>query len=294
MSRGPEIIRAVADMQAWSRGHREAGRRIGLVPTMGNLHEGHLSLARMAMSESDRVVVSLFVNPTQFGPGEDYESYPRSWDEDLAKLRDLGVHYVFAPTVEELYPAGDSTRVTVNWGQDVLCGATRPGHFDGVTTVVAKLFNATIPDLAFFGQKDAQQALIIRRMVRTLAFPLVLRLGETVREADGLAKSSRNAYLNAGDRAKAQTLNLALSAVGSALEMGERNSAALENAGLAAFDGLEPEYFSVLDPETLRATEHLEDGLVLVACAVPLGAARLIDNHVYRIHGDRVEKALLF
>nr|MBC8368321.1 pantoate--beta-alanine ligase [bacterium] len=222
MSRGPEIIRAVADMQAWSRGHREAGRRIGLVPTMGNLHEGHLSLARMAMSESDRVVVSLFVNPTQFGPGEDYESYPRSWDEDLAKLRDLGVHYVFAPTVEELYPAGDSTRVTVNWGQDVLCGATRPGHFDGVTTVVAKLFNATIPDLAFFGQKDAQQALIIRRMVRTLAFPLVLRLGETVREADGLAKSSRNAYLNAGDRAKAQTLNLALSAVGSALEMGER------------------------------------------------------------------------
>jgi pantoate--beta-alanine ligase len=294
VSRGPEIIRAVADMQAWSRGHREAGRRIGLVPTMGNLHEGHLSLARMAMDESDRVIVSLFVNPTPFGPGEDYDSYPRTWDEDLDKLRELGVHYVFAPKLEEIYPAGDHTRVLVNWGQDVLCGATRPGHFDGVTTVVAKLFNATLPDLAYFGQKDAQQALIIRRMVRTLAFPLILRLGETVRETDGLAKSSRNAYLSVDDRAKARCLNQALDAAGAALESGERDPAVLEAAGMEALEGLAPEYFSVLDPDTLGAPARLEDGLVLIACALPLGTARLIDNHVYRINENRVEKALLF
>jgi len=294
VSRGPEIIRAVADMQAWSRGHREAGRRIGLVPTMGNLHEGHLSLARMAMDECDRVIVSLFVNPTQFGPGEDFESYPRTWDEDLAKLRNLGVHYVFAPTVDEMYPAGDSTRVTVNWGQDILCGATRPGHFDGVTTVVAKLFNATMPDLAYFGQKDAQQALIIRHMVRSLAFPLFLRLGETLREADGLAKSSRNAYLSEDERSKAQALNQALNATGEALIKGERDPALLQAAGLQVLEGLQPEYFSVLDPETLEQPPHLDDGLVLVACAVPLGSARLIDNLVYRIDGNRVETALLF
>ncbi len=281
-------------MQAYSREGRAAGLSLGLVPTMGNLHEGHISLLRQALSECDRVIVSIFVNPTQFGPGEDFDAYPRSWDEDLAKLAEAGAHCVFAPTLAEVYPPGDSTRVAVNWGTDVLCGASRPGHFDGVTTVVAKLFTATLPDLAFFGQKDAQQALLIRRMVRTLLFPVTLRLGETRREPDGLAMSSRNAYLDAGDRARASSLFGALQAAGAALEAGERDPLALEDLGRELLSDLAMEYFSVVDPDTLERPAKLADGLVLMACAVRLGGARLIDNHVYRIDEEGARPVLLF
>jgi pantoate--beta-alanine ligase len=294
LSAGPKIIRSIADMQAWSRGHREAGRSIGLVPTMGNLHDGHLSLVRMALETSDRVVVSLFVNPSQFGPDEDFDSYPRTWDADFEQLSGLGVHFIFAPPVEEIYPQGDTTRVCVNWGSDKLCGAARPGHFDGVTTVVAKLFGATLPDLAIFGQKDAQQALILNRMVETLAFPVKLRLGETLRDADGLAMSSRNAYLDPQARSRASALYRALEASGEALKSGERDPAALEARGLELLSELDVEYFSVLDPQTLERPRQVSDGLLLIACAARLKGARLIDNHVYRITGERVEEALLF
>ncbi len=281
-------------MQAYSREQRGAGLSLGLVPTMGNLHEGHISLVRQALAECDRVIVSVFVNPTQFGPGEDFDAYPRTWEADLAKLTKAGAHCVFAPMLPEVYPAGDATRVTVNWGTDVLCGASRPGHFDGVTTVVAKLFTATLPDLAFFGQKDAQQALLIRRMVRTLLFPVTLRLGETRRESDGLAMSSRNAYLNTGERARASTLFRALQAAGAALVAGERDPATLEKLGLDLLSELDVEYFSVVDPETLERPDKLTEGLVLMACAARLGGARLIDNHVYRIDEDGACPALLF
>jgi len=294
MSDEPKVVRRIRDMQAWSRGYREAGRSIGLVPTMGNLHEGHLSLVRMALAECDRVIVSLFVNPTQFGPGEDFEAYPRSWEADLEKLARLRVPFVFAPAVEEMYPPGDATRITVGWGGDRLCGAARPGHFDGVATVVAKLFGAVNPDLAVFGQKDAQQALIIRRLVRSLAFPVALRLGPTRREADGLAMSSRNAYLKPEDRARATVLYRALEAAGGALVEGERNAGVLARRGMEILAEAEPEYFEVVDPETLETPGSVGDGLLLIACAARLGGARLIDNHVYRIEGKRVEEALLF
>ena len=294
MSASPEILRGVRVMQAWSRAGRAAGKRIALVPTMGNLHEGHLSLIRLAQAECPLTIVSSFVNPTQFGPGEDYASYPRTWDADLAKLSALGVDAVFAPTVEEIYPPGDRTRVVLGWGTDKLCGAFRPGHFDGVSTVVAKLFGATQPDRAYFGQKDAQQALILRRMTEMLCYPLELRLGPTLREADGLALSSRNIYLSPEERRRASALFAALESAGSALLSGERDAGKLEALGATALSELELEYFSVVDPKILERPERLRDGLVLMACAARVGPARLIDNHVYRIEGERAEEAALF
>jgi pantoate--beta-alanine ligase len=258
------------------------GKRFGLVPTMGALHEGHLSLVRAAKAQSDLVAVSLFVNPLQFGPGEDLAKYPR----DLARDRDLlekeGVDFLFAPAVEEMYPAGAVTYVTVEGLSDKLCGSSRPGHFRGVTTVVLKLFHIVEPDLAFFGQKDAAQVAIIRRMVRDLDIPVQVVTCPIVREPDGLAMSSRNAYLDPQQRKSALTLYRSLQEVQQKFEQGECEARKLIEAGKQAF-GEDPavrlDYLQVVDPETLDPVDKVSRP-ALVAVAALLGQTRLIDNVV--------------
>ena len=251
------------------------------MPTMGYLHEGHLSLLRAARAECDVVVMSLFVNPAQFGPGEDLDRYPRDEERDLRLAAEAGVDLVYAPPVEEVYPEGFSTQVEVEGLTEVLDGdpARRgPGHFRGVTTVVAKLFNTVQPDVAYFGQKDAQQAAVIRRMVRDLDFPVRIEVLPTVREPDGLAMSSRNAYLGPEDRQRAAALSRALRAA----EQGAR-AGSLE-AGLAAARrelaaaGIEPEYLEARDAEELYPVAELNGRPVLIAVAAQVGGARLIDN----------------
>lgn len=276
------VLRAKAELRAALEPARREGKTIGLVPTMGYLHEGHVSLLRAARAECDVVVMSLFVNPTQFGPGEDLEHYPRDEERDLRLASEAGVDVVFAPSVAEVYPDGFATRVEVG-GQltEVLDGdrARRgPGHFRGVTTIVAKLFNVVAPDVAYFGQKDAQQAAVIRRMVRDLDFPLRIEVLPTVREPDGLAMSSRNAYLEPGDRERAAAIARALAAAereGRAISL----AAGLEVARRELAEaGIEPEYLEAREAETLEPVEELGQRPVLVAVAARVGAARLIDN----------------
>jgi pantoate--beta-alanine ligase len=276
------VFRAKAELRAALLPARSGGLRIGLVPTMGFLHEGHLSLLRAARADCDVVVISLFVNPTQFAPGEDLERYPRDEARDLRLAAEAGADLVFAPPVGEVYPEDFSTRVEVA-GQltEVLDGDPSrrgPEHFRGVTTVVAKLFNIVGPDLAYFGQKDAQQAAVIQRMVRDLDFPVRIEVRPTVREADGLALSSRNAYLDPRDRERATALSRALATV-------EREARAVSlRAGLEAgrrelaAAGIEPEYLEARDAESLDSVAELGDRPVLVAVAAQVGAARLIDN----------------
>jgi len=275
-------LRSKAELRAALEPARRQGLRIGLVPTMGFLHEGHLSLLRAARSECDVVVISLFVNPTQFGPGEDLDRYPRDEQRDLALAVEAGADVVFAPGVEEVYPEDFSTAVEVT-GQltGVLDGDPSrrgPEHFRGVTTVVAKLFNVVGPDVAYFGQKDAQQAAVIRRMVRDLDFPLRVEVMPIVREDDGLAMSSRNAYLEPADRERAVALSRALAAV----EQGARSeslTAGLEAGRRVLVEaGIEPEYLEARDAESLDPVTELGGRPVLVAVAAPVGAARLIDN----------------
>ncbi|HEY2717712.1 MAG TPA: pantoate--beta-alanine ligase [Solirubrobacterales bacterium] len=279
------VLRAKAQLRSVLERPRREGLSIGLVPTMGYLHEGHVSLLRAARAECDLVVMSLFVNPTQFGPGEDLERYPRDEERDLRLAAEAGVDFVYAPPVEEVYPDGFATAVEVGGPLTaVLDGdpARRgPGHFRGVTTVVAKLLNAVGPDVAYFGQKDAQQAAVIRRMVRDLDIPVRIEVMPTVREPDGLAMSSRNAYLEPADRERAVALSRALAAVRDAALGGSPLAAALEagRAELAAV-AIEPEYLEARDAETLEAVAELRDRPVLVAVAAPVGAARLIDNVV--------------
>ena len=260
---------------------RRNGRSIGLVPTMGYLHEGHVSLLRTARAECDIVVMSLFVNPAQFGPGEDLDRYPRDEARDARLAETAGTDLLYAPEVEEVYPAGFGTRVSVEGLTEVLCGDTGgrgPGHFQGVTTVVAKLFNTVQPDVAYFGQKDAQQAAVIRQMVRDLDFPLRVEVVPTVREPDGLAMSSRNAYLDARDRARAQALHraLMLAAERARREPLEAALAAARSELSAA--GIEPEYLEARDPDDLSPVSALDGKPVLVAVAAQIGDARLIDN----------------
>ncbi|HEX6227980.1 MAG TPA: pantoate--beta-alanine ligase, partial [Solirubrobacterales bacterium] len=255
------------------------------VPTMGSLHEGHLSLLRAARAECDVVVMSLFVNPAQFAPGEDFDRYPRDEESDLRLAAEAGVDIVYAPPVEEVYPDGFATQVEVSGLTEVLCGDPRrrgPGHFCGVTTVVAKLFNSVAPDVAYFGQKDAQQVAVIRRMVRDLDFDLRIEALPIVREPDGLAMSSRNAYLDPDDRARATALLRALRAVertaaesslSAGLEAGRR---VLEEAGI------EPEYLEARDSESLEPVAEPSGRPVLVAVAARVGRARLIDNILIR------------
>jgi pantoate--beta-alanine ligase len=277
------LLRRKAQLRAALDRPRREGLRIGLVPTMGYLHDGHVSLLRAARAECDLVVMSLFVNPTQFAPGEDLDRYPRDEERDLRLAAEAGVDFVYAPPVEEVYPAGFATAVEVGGPlTEVLEGdpARRgAGHFRGVTTVVAKLLGSVGPDVAYFGQKDAQQAAVIRRMVRDLDLPVRIEVLPTVREPDGLAMSSRNAYLEPADRERAVALSRALTAVRDAALAGVPLAAALAagRAELAAA-GIEPEYLEARDAETLEALTELGERPVLVAVAAPVGAARLIDN----------------
>lgn len=265
------------------RDWRAAGERTALVPTMGDLHDGHLRLVRAARERATRVVVSVFVNPLQFGPNEDYESYPRVLERDRARLAEEGTDLVFTPSVQDLYPRGlaATTRVAVPELEDLLCGADRPGHFSGVATVVAKLFNAAEPDVALFGEKDYQQLLLVRRMAEDLDFATEVAGVPTVREADGLALSSRNGYLTEEERARAPALYQTLGAVAARLSAGERDLDRLEGDAMAQLEaaGFEPSYVAVRRAADLAlpAGEEPPEALRVLAAA-RLGRARLIDN----------------
>ena len=281
-----KLFRVKDELRAALAPARRDGSSIGLVPTMGYLHEGHLSLLRAARAECDIVVMSLFVNPAQFGPGEDLDRYPRDEERDLRLASETGADFVYAPPVEEVYPEGFATHVEVGGGlTGVLDGDPSrrgPGHFRGVTTVVAKLFNAVGPDVAYFGQKDAQQVAVIRRMVRDLDVPVRIEVRPTVREADGLAMSSRNAYLDPRAREQAAALSRALRAAeetarAEGLDAGLRTARAELDAA-----GVEPEYLEARDAESLTEVAELGDRNVLIAVAAHVGGARLIDNVLIR------------
>jgi pantoate--beta-alanine ligase len=268
------------DMHALCVQAKREGKRLGLVPTMGALHEGHLSLVRASRARCDLVAVSIFVNPIQFGPSEDFSKYPRDLDRDRALLEKEGVHVLFAPTREEMYPKGSVTFVTVEGLSDKLCGRSRPGHFRGVTTVVAKLFNITEPEVAFFGQKDAAQAIIIRRMVRDLNLDVQIVVAPIVRERDGLAISSRNFYLNPQQRKSATVLYRALSRIQTVADQGEHDSDKLIATGkqvIAEEPEVRLDYLEIVDPENLEAVDDIRPG-ALVAMAAYVGRTRLIDN----------------
>jgi len=280
------IVRTKAELRDALEPTRREGGRIGLVPTMGYLHEGHLSLLRAARRRCDVVVMSLFVNPAQFGPGEDLDSYPRNEARDAELAERAGVDLIYAPPVDEVYPEGFATGVEVGGGlTKVLDGEPNQrgtGHFRGVTTMVAKLLNSVAPDLVFFGQKDAQQAIVIQRMVRDLDFPVEVDVLPTVREPDGLAMSSRNAYLTPEERRRAAALIRALRAAESVAESGETRPQVALDAARAELEraGIEPEYLEAREADGLAPAESLNGRPVLVAVAARVGRARLIDNLV--------------
>jgi pantoate--beta-alanine ligase len=280
-----EVIREKTRMRAVVEDAKAAGKIVGLVPTMGYFHEGHLELMRRAASECDLVVVSLFVNPTQFGPGEDLEAYPRDFKRDGEMAAGVGVDYIFAPEPSEMYPEGFCTHVEVEGLSEVMCGRERPGHFRGVATVVSKLFNIVPAQKAYFGAKDAQQLAVLRRMAADLDNAIEIIAVPTVREPDGLAMSSRNTYLDAEERDTALALHLALQKASSLIESGERSAtaviAAIEDV-FAAFPGANLEYIAICDNIYLRPLDELK-GQVLVALAARVGRARLIDNMVFEL-----------
>lgn len=284
-----KIITTVHDMQTTAAALRVEGRRIGLVATMGNLHDGHLSLVRLAKRHTDVVVVSIFVNPTQFGPGEDFTLYPRTFEADCARCEELGVDFVLYPSVDAMYPDGASIAVTESTLSRTLCGASRPGHFDGVCTVVAKLFNIVQPHIAIFGEKDAQQLCIIRRMVRDLRFPVTIIPGATQREADGLALSSRNQFLTPDQRAQASCLRRALDQAERLFANGERAPRRLQAAMREIIEqesDARIDYVALVDDETLQPFTGPIERPALAALAVWVGLPRLIDNTVLRPLGD--------
>ncbi len=275
-----KICNTIEDMRAASRARRRGGNRLGFVPTMGALHQGHLSLVRAAKASCDAVAASIFVNPTQFGPTEDLAKYPRSFERDCELLEKEGVELLFAPSAEEMYPAGAVTWVTVEGLSGKLDGRSRPGHFRGVTTVLAKLFHIVEPDAAFFGQKDAAQVAIVRRMVLDLNFPVEIVACPIVREPDGLAMSSRNAYLDAQQRTHALVLHRSLVRVQKSWEAGERNAAKLVAAAQEEFaeeKSARLDYFEIVDPDNLNPVESVSAG-ALAAVAAFVGKTRLIDN----------------
>ena len=277
----PLVISEVRALKRWSDEMRCRGRRIGLVPTMGALHEGHLSLVRLAREHADRVVVSIFVNPTQFGEGEDLQAYPRDLSADLSKLTTLGVDVVFAPSVAEMYPRGVApTWVDVEQLTRGLCGRSRPGHFRGVSTVVARLFHAARPDVAVFGQKDYQQLQVVRAMSDALLFGVEIVSGPTVREPDGLAMSSRNAYLGEDARVQARCLNAALLEARGLFRDGERDAAYLVDVArrrIEKEDAAEIQYVELCDARTLEPLGEIR-GPAVLALAVFIEGTRLIDN----------------
>ncbi|HKJ76985.1 MAG TPA: pantoate--beta-alanine ligase [Gammaproteobacteria bacterium] len=276
-----QVLTTIAETRRQVRAWRARGERVAFVPTMGNLHRGHLALVEQAEGLAERVVVSVFVNPLQFGEGEDFDAYPRTLERDRQAIEALGVDLLFAPNESEIYPHGREgvTRVEVPGISDQLCGAFRPGHFTGVATVVAKLFHAVEPDVAVFGEKDYQQLVVIRRMVAELDLPVEVVAGPTVREADGLALSSRNAYLTDAERATAPRLYAVLQEAGEKLAAGAPDVESLEReaAQSLAAAGFEPEYFSVRRATDLAPPGPADTGLVVLAAA-RLGRARLIDN----------------
>jgi pantoate--beta-alanine ligase len=277
-----KICNTIEEMRSAGRTLRRGGERLGFVPTMGALHEGHLSLVRAAKASCDVVAASIFVNPTQFGPTEDLAKYPRSFERDCELLEKEGVELLFAPSVDEMYPAGAVTWVTVEELSAKLDGRSRPGHFRGVTTVVAKLFHIVEPDAAFFGQKDAAQVAIIRRMATDLNFPVEIVACPIVREPDGLAMSSRNAYLDPQQRKQALVLHRSLLCAKKFWEAGERNAAKLVAAAeeeFAAEKSVRLDYFEIVDPDNLDPLSDVGNG-ALVAVAAFIGATRLIDNVV--------------
>ena len=275
-----EVFQSPADVRAWVKARRAQGDRLGFVPTMGALHEGHLTLVDHARRHSDAVVASIFVNPLQFAPHEDLARYPRDFDRDRVLASDRGVDALFFPDVETMYPAGGEIRVIPGETGSRWEGKMRPGHFTGVLTVVAKLFHIIEPDVAVFGQKDIQQAVLIRQMVRDLNWPLDLIIVPTVREADGLALSSRNMYLDAQSRLTALALSQSLQRAHELFQAGERQASVLERAMqeiLTLHPGLVVEYIAIADPDHLRPVEQV-DGTTVVALAARVGTTRLIDN----------------
>ena len=277
-----KLVKTVNEMRAFRRTMGTGGKRLGLVPTMGALHEGHLSLVQAARDKSDIVAVSIFVNPTQFGPSEDFAKYPRNLERDCALLEREHVDVVFAPSVEAMYPAGAVTWVTVEGMSDRLCGRSRPGHFRGVTTVVSKLFNIVEPEVAFFGQKDAAQVAIIRRMARDLNMPVSIEVCPIIRESDGLALSSRNAYLNPEERKSALALYRSIRHAQELFHRGEHDSAKLIAAGKQEFaneTSARLDYFEIVDPDSLKPIATVSKH-ALIAVAAFVGNTRLIDNIV--------------
>jgi pantoate--beta-alanine ligase len=273
-------LTTIPDLRSWTRGQRAVGRRIGLVPTMGYLHEGHLALVDEARQRADAVIMTIFVNPLQFGPGEDLARYPRDLPRDRALAAARGVDALFVPSAETMYPSGSEVRVLPGATAERWEGAARPGHFSGVLTVVAKLFHLVEPDLACFGQKDIQQLTVVRRMVQDLNWPVEIVSVPTVREADGLAMSSRNAYLGAEERRRAVALSRALQAAHRAWCEGEHRADSIEQAvrqELQKEPEVRVEYIAVVDPETLAPVATV-DGRTIVALAARVGATRLIDN----------------
>lgn len=281
----PRVVRTIAEVRTLVAAARREGQRIGFVPTMGAFHDGHLSLMRAARAGSDLVVVSIFVNPAQFNDRADFTHYPRDEARDVALAATAGVDVLFAPDVAEMYPGGFATAVTVSGVSESLEGAHRgPVHFRGVATVVSKLFNIVMPDVAYFGQKDAQQALVIRRMVRDLDFPIRIEVCPTVREADGLAMSSRNVRLAPAERMQALALKAGLDAAEAAVSRGERRASAVVAAATEAMQarGVTPEYVAAVDAETLDVPDRLR-GETLIAIAASVGPVRLIDNIVLQV-----------
>lgn len=276
-----QIITSVLEMQTLAEALRSQGKIVGLVPTMGALHEGHISLVRLAAERADTVVVSIFVNPTQFGPNEDYAKYPRDLPADAARCEAAGADVVFAPTVEEIYPKGYSTYVTEEFISKPLCGVSRPGHFRGVTTVVAKLFNIVRPDLAIFGQKDAQQVAVIKKMVTDLAFAVDVVVAPTLREEDGLAMSSRNRYLSTTQRQEALAINQALRKAQEMVEAGVRSPDRLVAEAthiIGEQRRMRVIYVSIVDRSTMEPVREVVPGKALMAIATWVDQVRLIDN----------------
>jgi pantoate--beta-alanine ligase len=280
-----KIIKTVMEMRAALKSFRDDGKIIGFVPTMGYLHQGHLSLIRRARQSSDIVVISIFVNPTQFGPQEDLDRYPRNLKRDAGLAEEEGVDYIFHPDVSELYPEGYKTYVFMEELSTKLCGASRPGHFRGVTTIVLKLFNIIQPQLAYFGQKDAQQAIIIRRMVEDLNLDIKIEVEPIVREANGLAMSSRNAYLSSEERKAALVLYRSLKLAEKLIKQGERTSSAVAHQ-MERIINQEPsakiDYISITDNKNMQELDIIKKE-VLIALAVHIGKTRLIDNIVIQV-----------
>ena len=275
-----EIVKTIDRAREIILKAKSAGRKIGFVPTMGALHEGHFSLIKAAKKQTDFVVVSIFVNPTQFGPGEDLSKYPRPFKKDVNACRKLGADAIFAPKAEQMYPEKNITWVNVEKLSKPLCGKSRPGHFRGVATVCSKLFNIVQPDIAFFGQKDAQQAIIVQRMAADLNMPLKIAVCPTIREQDGLAMSSRNVYLKPKERKDAALLYAALEEAEFFIKAGERKSKTLtgEMKKILKISGqIKIDYIKIVDTKTLEEVDRIE-GKVLIALAVRIGKTRLIDN----------------